>query len=427
MKRLNAHQVYLAMQGSQGLFFSLVFTVNLVYQATIVGLNPLQLVLVGTVLEGSVFLFEIPTGIVADVYSRRLSIIIGFFLIGLGFIVEGMFSLFATVLLAQVFWGIGATFISGAEQAWIADEIGHAKQGGEETVGQVFLRGTQFYQIGALAGIGLSVTLAGITITLPIILGGVLFLILALFLVLVMPEAGFTPTPPRERNTWQTMGKTARDGVRLVRVRPILVAILTISAIFGMFSEGLDRLWTPHILENFVLPALGQLDSIVWFGIIDAVTMFLTLGAAEVLRRRVNTNNPRVIVQTLLGINSLLAVSVIFFGLTTNFALALAAFWVVGTLRAILAPLYMAWINQHAESKIRATIFSVNGQADALGQIAGGPVIGVIGTLFSLRTALVMSGLMLTPALALYTRTLRGTSETPNPASEVQLMENTLE
>ena len=289
------------------------------------------------------------------------------------------------------------------------------------------LRGTQFYQVGALVGIGFSVALAGITITLPIVLGGVLFLVLALFLVLIMPEDGFTPTPRQDRNTWQIMGKTAHDGARLVRARPILVAILMISAIFGMFSEGLDRLWTPHILENFTLPVLGQLDPIVWFGLIDAVTMFLTLGAAEALRRRVNTNSHRMVVKSLLGINGLLAVSVILFGLATNFALALVAFWMAGTLRAILDPLYMAWINQHAESKIRATIFSVNGQADAIGQIAGGPVIGVIGTLFSLRTALVMSGLMLTPALAIYTRTLRGTSDMPGPVSEVDLIESTLE
>jgi DHA3 family tetracycline resistance protein-like MFS transporter len=407
MKKLNAYPVYLTMQGAQGLFFSLIFTVNLVYQATTVGLNPLQLVLVGTVLEGSVFLFEIPTGIVADVYSRRLSIIIGFVLMGVGFIVEGTFPLFATVLLAQVFWGVGATFISGAEQAWIADEISHARGETKAAVGRVFLRGTQFYQAGALVGIGLSVTLASITITLPIIWGGVLFIVSALVLVLVMPEDGFTPAPPQDRHSWHIMGQTARAGGSLVRARPILVVILAVSAISGMFSEGFDRLWTPHILENFTLPVLGQLEPIVWFGIINAVTMFLTLGVAEVARRRVDTDSHQAIVRALLGLNGLLAASVIFFGLTTNFTLALAAFWLAGTLRAILGPLTMAWVNQHVESKVRATMFSMNSQADAIGQIAGGPVVGAIGTIFSLRAALVMAGLILTPALPLYARTLR--------------------
>ncbi len=78
--------VYLLFSGATALFSTLVFTLNLVYQATVVGLSPFQLVLVGTVLEATCFLFEVPTGIVADLYSRRLSIIIGFVLIGTGFL-----------------------------------------------------------------------------------------------------------------------------------------------------------------------------------------------------------------------------------------------------------------------------------------------------------------------------------------------------
>jgi DHA3 family tetracycline resistance protein-like MFS transporter len=77
MKILSAYKVYLILQGATALFFSMVFTVNLVYQATVVHLDPLQLVLVGTLLESVVFICEVPTGVVADVYSRRLSIIIG--------------------------------------------------------------------------------------------------------------------------------------------------------------------------------------------------------------------------------------------------------------------------------------------------------------------------------------------------------------
>src|SRR5512133_3310043 len=99
---MNAYWVYLAMEGAQALLLSMIFTASSLYQVTVAGLSPLQLVLVGTTLESSVFLFEVPTGVVADVYSRRLSIIIGVFLIGLGFLVEGTFLIFWLILLAQV-------------------------------------------------------------------------------------------------------------------------------------------------------------------------------------------------------------------------------------------------------------------------------------------------------------------------------------
>lgn len=134
MTKLDAHVTYLVTEGALALFLSMIFTVNLVYQVEIAHLNPLQLVLVGTVLEATVFLLEVPTGIVADMYSRRLSVVFGMILVGLGFVLEGSIPRWETILLAQVVWGTGYTFTSGAMEAWISDEIG------EHKAGRAFLR-----------------------------------------------------------------------------------------------------------------------------------------------------------------------------------------------------------------------------------------------------------------------------------------------
>ena len=53
-----------------------------VYLVRDVHLDPLQLVLIGTVMEASVFLCEVPTGVVADTYGRKLSMIVSFLLQG---------------------------------------------------------------------------------------------------------------------------------------------------------------------------------------------------------------------------------------------------------------------------------------------------------------------------------------------------------
>ena len=65
-QRMSAFTVYMILESSSSLFISLIFTVNLVYHLTVVELNPLQLVLIGTILEATVFIFEIPTGVLAD-------------------------------------------------------------------------------------------------------------------------------------------------------------------------------------------------------------------------------------------------------------------------------------------------------------------------------------------------------------------------
>ncbi len=231
-KRLPANRAYLIYSCSMALLFAMLSTVSGVYQVKVAHFDPLQLVLVGTALEASTFLFEVPTGIVADVYSRRLSIIVGVVLTGAGFLLWGAFSLFWTIVAAQVVWGLGYTFISGATEAWIADEVG------EERSGAAFLRGAQAGQVGALAGIVLSVVFANVNLHLPLLLSGGLLLTLAAFMALCMPENGFAPVPAGDRNTWQRMGHTFRSGLRQVRGRPVLITILAIAAIYGAASEA---------------------------------------------------------------------------------------------------------------------------------------------------------------------------------------------
>jgi DHA3 family tetracycline resistance protein-like MFS transporter len=398
---MSPYTVYLVLEFTSALLFSFIFTVSQLYLVTIVQLSPLQLVLIGTILEATVFLFEIPTGVLADVKSRRLSIIIGYILMGLGFIVEGMFPFFGAIALAQVVWGFGYTFTSGATQAWIADELG------EERAGQAYMRGAQAARAGALMAIPISVTLGIVTVRLPIVLGGCLMILLALFLVLAMTEKGFRPTPPQERTTWGLMLNTMRDAGQLVRRQPAILVLLATGLFYGLYSEGFDRLWTPHLLENFQIPWGDAVEPVVWFGLIRAVLLLLSLAATEFARRRVDTNRGLSLARALMLNAGLIVFSLLAFGLAQNFWIAVALFWLVGALRSVSGPLETSWLNLSIdEPQVRATIFSVRGQVDAIGQITGGPAVGVVGNA-SIRAALVASALLLSPVLPLYALAIR--------------------
>lgn len=399
-KQSNAYGVYLLLNTVSALARSMIFTVAAVYYVTAVGLNPFQLVLVGTTLMVVILLSEIPTGIVADVYSRRLSIIIGICVIGVGFVIEGTIPNFAAVLASQLIWGVGYTFTSGASEAWIADELG------EQQLGQVYVRGAQASQLGALVGIGISVGLATIQLNVPIVAAGLVLLVLGGVLMLIMPERGFKPTPRENRSNWHMASHTFRDALGLVRRRPVLITILGIAFFFGMASETFDRLWEVHFLDNFQFPNLGRLEPVVWFGIINAGALLLTIAVAEVVRRRLDTNTHIGAVRALLVTNALLMASVIAFGLAGNFAIALTGYWSAYLLRRTDVPIFTAWINQSLEPSVRATVLSMHGQVDAIGQIAGGPLFGLIATIASTRTAMVAAGCVLTPALLLYLRTM---------------------
>jgi DHA3 family tetracycline resistance protein-like MFS transporter len=404
-QRLSPLSVYLILEFCSSLFFSAIFTVSQLYFVTVVDLSPLQLVLTGTILETTVFLFEVPTGVLADVKSRRLSIIIGYTLMGFGFIVEGSFAMFGTVALAQVVWGFGYTFTSGATQAWLADELG------EGDAGQAFLRGAQAARAGALVAIPLSVALGSVALQLPIVVGGGLMILLAVFLTLVMGEEGFSPTPPGERTTWAQMLRTIQNARQLVRRQPTILLLLAISLFYGLYSEGFDRLWTPHLLDTFQAPWQDKVQPVVWFGVIRGVMLLLSLAATEVARRRVDTGRSRPLARTLLFVSAGIIVALAGFGLTRSFWIALSLYGLIGILRSIAYPLQAAWLNLGIDDpQVRATLFSVSGQADAIGQIAGGPIVGAVGNV-SIRAALVTSALLLAPALPLSAIALRRTAE----------------
>ncbi len=397
--KADAYKLYLLAMGLSAFATTLAYTVHLVYQIKQVGLNPLQLVLVGTTLELTALLTEIPTGVVADVYSRRLSIIVGFSFLGFGLILEGSLPVFEVLLVGQVVAGLGYTFLSGATSAWIVDEVGL------ERAGRAFLRGAQAEQIFAFCGIFVSVALASASLQLAIVCGGILLVLLAAFLALFMPESGFQRRPASNRESWQMFINTFRAGFALVRTRQILLLITIAAIIHGAFSEGFDRLWITHMLQNFSLPPLGQFDEIVWFGIISAVSMPLTLVLTEGLRRRLDLSDSRRVAMTLIAVYAALILSVLLFILAESFALVLMGLWLTGAARAVRNPLMEAWINLHTESNVRATVLSIQGQADALGQIAGGPIVGAVGLLSSVRAAISLSALMLLPIIPVFRQT----------------------
>jgi DHA3 family tetracycline resistance protein-like MFS transporter len=397
----DSRRLYVRLRFLSGLFFSLIVTINLVYQATVVGLNPLQLVLVGTLLEAVCFFFEIPTGIVADLYSRKLSVVIGLFLMGLGFVLEGTVPVFQAVLAAQVVWGIGATFISGAREAWIADEVG------EKEAGKAFLKGQKAQQMGAFMGIVLSMVLANADIRLPIVIGGALYCFLAAYLLLVMPERNFKPTPPKRRETFAAMKQNFLRGAEAVRANRMLLIFVLIGAVLGIFSEGFDRLWTPYLLAGFAFPAIGNLKPVVWFGLLSLLATLMAALFTEFLDRKADVAQQESLLRSLTGVSFFLLVAVAVFASAGSFAFAASAYCFAFMFKESIGPLSDAWMNHHLEPQMRATLFSFSSQMNSLGQILGGPALGLIATAVSLRAGLLAAAGFLVPVLLLYAYLLK--------------------
>lgn len=214
---MDPHRFYLGARTWFGFCWTTMVTVNLVYMVKAAGLDPLQMVLVGTVLELSPFLFEIPTGVLANRVSRRLSVLIGHTMTGASFVLIVLQPNFVAILLAQLIWGVGYTFISGAYPAWLSEEIG------VERANRAFVRGAQLAQGAGFFGIAFAIALAQLSLHLPMLIGGL--------------------------------------------------------GVIGLAG---------YLIETFTFPDLGNVDSVVWWGVIAAIGNLAGLAATSIAHRVVD-------------------------------------------------------------------------------------------------------------------------------------------
>jgi MFS transporter, DHA3 family, tetracycline resistance protein len=409
VRRLPATTVSYGIEFFADIGFHATTTVMAVYYVQEVGLNPLELVLLGTVFEATIFLFEIPTGVIADTYSRRASVILGLALEGVSAIAIGLTESYAALIAASMLWGVAATCLSGAYEAWITDEVG------VERVGRVFLRNAQWAYAGAIVGALLGVGVALLDLGLALVVGGAITLATAVVLVFVMPEHGFVRKPASERlGAWRDIKTTAAAGGRLIRAERLLLVIMAIAFFIGAASEGVDRLWEAHLIRDVGLPELFGLDPVVWFGLINAAGLLAGIVITSLLIPRFEHADNASLARALMLLTAIVSASVVVFGVATGFAVALVAYMLARLARRITEPLYLTWLNRNIEdSSVRATVTSMVNQSNAFGEIAGGPGVGAVGTVVSIRAALVVAGFLLAPAVALYGRAVRHGGKEP--------------
>lgn len=399
MRRADATGLYYVIQVLTSMPTWVVMAVYLVQD---LHLSPLQLVLMGTAMEAAVFLFEIPTGVVADTYSRRLSLIIGFVGMGVAWMAVALVSSPAAIIVLWALWGLAYTFTSGAEEAWITDEVGVDK------VARVFLRGSRIAYIGSVSGLLLQVAIGVYSLRAGVIAGGAVMVLAGLLALLLMPETGFERRPRAERGSALTeLRTTATGGFRYALAAPVILLLAGTEFFMGMSSEAFDRLKEAHFLRDIGLPAVGDLDPVVWFGIFWLIGMVLGFIATGRLIKRFEHGGRKVVTSWLFGLTVAEMVALLVFALTGLTGVAIVAMLGVFMARNLAGPLYTIWLNEQIrDSSVRATVLSISGQSNAIGQAGGGPVLGAIGNVWGIRAALTAGALVIAPALWLYGRAI---------------------
>ena len=111
------------------------------------GLDYTQIMVLQSISAVSLVLFEMPTGIIADRVSRRLSLFLSGATLALGLTVYILGQSFTVLAVAEVLFAIGMTFRSGANSAFLYESL--ARLGREQEYTRIEGRATSWIFIGA--------------------------------------------------------------------------------------------------------------------------------------------------------------------------------------------------------------------------------------------------------------------------------------
>src|SRR5688500_12219147 len=103
---------YISYQIFNGLIF---FAPVLVLYLQSKGLTMAQILTLQSVFAFGMVIMEVPTGVVADRYGKRISLVLGSFFFTLGLIIYGVSGTFLQFIIGELCASIGMAFISGAD------------------------------------------------------------------------------------------------------------------------------------------------------------------------------------------------------------------------------------------------------------------------------------------------------------------------
>ena len=379
-------RIYLTHGFMQGVSLGAYSLAAVVWWVVDLELSPFRLVVLGTIMEVVVLVSESPTGVVADVFSRKWSIVVSWLIMGVSQLLSPISGSLTVLLVWQATFGFGFTFQSGADTAWVTDETG--TEDDRLVMGRAITM-----SLGVIVGVLAAMGLAQWSLRGTMVVSGIIAVLFGGFLAVAMTEDNFRPVDRSQRSGVEAMVDTWRRGFRAVRRTRVLRILVVATLLIAMVDETVDRLDFPRMRE-LGFPDLDGGDSALLFGGIWILMTVLALPVMVVVGRRIERSSDRRSAVLMTGFLVLGTVGVAAMS-GTIFVLAVAGWILRDVIREVVDPIGEAWVNRHADSTIRATVISFRSQSMAVGEILGGLALGLVAELVGLQAAFAAGAVLL--------------------------------
>lgn len=188
---------------------------------------------------------EIPTGIITDKWGRKRSLVLGSLLFTLGFLVFGFSASPILLLSAYLIWGLGDSFISGTDTAFLFESLK------KQQITEKYAQYEGFLNAGALMVIATTTALGPILLLWTSL--SVPFILTALFGLILVCVSLFFSEPRNEEPSAQNAHSTGLKSIISVLANSRVSGIICLKAIPEM-SLAILLLTLPQTLSNYGLP-----------------------------------------------------------------------------------------------------------------------------------------------------------------------------
>ena len=326
-------------------------------------------------------IFEVPTGIVADVWGRRNSYLLGTVSLALStllyFLAWQTQSPFWVWALSSILIGLGFTFFSGATEAWLVDALDHTKFKGK--LESVFAKNQMVGGVAMLIGsVGGGIIAQTTNLGVPYILRAVILGITFIVAFLFMKDLGFKPEKRKSISSQvkKVFSVSISKGLGFKPVRWIMLA--------APFGAGVS-FYAFYAMQPYLLELYGDSGAYSIAGIAAAV-----IGGAQVLggvivnylRKVFKLRTSILIIGTILNTVLLLGI-----GLTSSFYIAVFLLILWGMVFAAIMPVRQTYLNKLIPSNQRATVLSFDSLVASTGGVGAQPILGKVADISNYSTS----------------------------------------
>ena len=366
-----------------------------VYLVVVAELSPFQLVLIGVFQGVTVVIAEIPAGVLADAVSRRLALVLSHIVMGTGMAITGLVTTFPMLVISNCLWGLGWALASGADVAWITDELDRP-----DLIDRVLAAQARRGLLGTVIGIVVFGALAwATTLAATMVVAGVAMALLGLVIVTRWPEKHFEPADAGRR--WADGTAILRRGITVARADRVILLVLAGTVLVNGAAEGFGRLFERRLI---VLGMPTEPDLIVWFATVALLAAALGAAVLRIVEARINGIG--VARRTYVAACAIGAFGLVMFANAPTAGSAVAGSLLVSGIAFPLTRLAATvLVNRRATSDVRATLHSMLSEAENLGEIVFGLGLALVARSSSSTVVLTGSAVLLACAGVVVSRT----------------------